>query len=340
MKVWEKIEEKQFSSLYLLYGTEDFIINETKQKLVTNVLTEEEMDFNFSVYDLEETPIEEAIEDAETFPFMGDNKLLFIHNPVFLTADKSKGKVEHDIKRLETYLQSPAPYSILVFIASYEKLDERKKITKLLKKNAEVLEAKPLNERDLKVWVRTQANANKVDMDEDAIELFVTLVGTDLMNLHSELTKLTLYVSDTKKINVSTVEKLTSRSMEQNIFDLVDKVVNRKMEEAFRIYYDLRKQNEEPIKILALIASQFRLIYQVKEMTRRGYGQQQIAGTIKTHPYRVKLASGQANSFSEAELGEIMQLLAKTDEQLKTSQFGKEVALELFLLKLGNMKGK
>src|SRR5690606_40236117 len=69
-------------------------------------------------------------------------------------------------------------------------LDERKKITKLLKKNAEVLEAKPLNERDLKVWVRTQANANKIDMDEDAIELFVTLVGTDLMNLHSELTKL------------------------------------------------------------------------------------------------------------------------------------------------------
>ena len=78
MDVWKKIEKKQFSSLYLLYGTEAYIINETKQKLMANVLTEEEMDFNLSVYDLEETPIEEAIEDAETFPFFGRKKI----NPV------------------------------------------------------------------------------------------------------------------------------------------------------------------------------------------------------------------------------------------------------------------
>ncbi|MCJ8006893.1 DNA polymerase III subunit delta [Lederbergia wuyishanensis] len=338
MKLWEKIDRKQFSPLYLLYGTESFIINETKQKLVTNVLTEEEMDFNLSVYDMEETAIEEALEDAETFPFFGDRKLVFINNPIFLTSEKSKEKVEHNIKKLESYLEAPSPYSILVFAGYYEKLDERKKITKLLKKNAEVLEAKKLSEGELRIWIKGRVEDKSQQIDESAIDLILSLVGPDLMNLHSELEKLSLYVEETKKITAEIVERLTSRSLEQNIFDLVDKVVHRKMEEVFRIYYDLRKQNEEPIKILALLASQFRLIYQVKELMKRGYGQQQIASTLKTHPFRVKLASGQARSFTDQELGEIINLLALTDEQLKTGGTGREVSLELFLLKLGHLK--
>lgn len=49
---------------------------------------------------------------------------------------------------LEAYLEKPAPYTILVLLAPYEKLDERKKITKLLKKKAAVVEAKELNPKE------------------------------------------------------------------------------------------------------------------------------------------------------------------------------------------------
>ena len=146
--IWKKIEKSQFGAIYLVYGNESFIINETKQRIVSRAISEEEMDFNFSSYDLEETPIEVAIEDAETFPFMGERRVVVIQNPVFLTAEKTKEKVEHNIKRFEQYIQSPAPYTILVITANYEKLDERKKITKSLKKSAEVVEAKKLNEHE------------------------------------------------------------------------------------------------------------------------------------------------------------------------------------------------
>lgn len=337
MDAWKKIEKKQFSSLYLLYGTEAFIINETKQKLMSNVLTKEEMDFNLSVYDLEETPIEEAIEDAETFPFFGERKLIFLHNPIFLSSEKSKEKVEHQLQVLEAYIEEPAPYSIVVFASTYEKLDERKKITKLLKKKAEIIEGKKLNERELFSWIQQQTKQNDVQMDNQAITQFISLVGSDLMNINTELEKMMLYVDDTKIIDEDIVTRLTSRSLEQNIFELLDNVVRRKMEEAFRIYYDLRKQNEEPIKILALLTSQFRLIYQVKNLYQKGYGQQQAAKILKVHPFRVKLASGQANSFSEASLQKIISLLADTDEQLKTGSSGREVAVEMFLFKLGSM---
>jgi DNA polymerase-3 subunit delta len=334
MDSWKKIKKREFAPIYLLFGTESFLINETKQLLLNHILTEEEKDFNFASYDLEETPIEVAIEDAETFPFLGEKKVIFLHNPVFLTAEKSKEKAVHNIARFEKYLKEPSPYSVLVISAPYEKLDERKKITKELKKSAELVEAKKLNEHDLRNWVKGRAKISGIEFEPDAVDQLLALVGTNMFMISSEVDKLALYAADEKRIDVTLVEKLVARSLEQNIFTLIEKVVQRKLDEALRIYYDLLKQNEEPIKILALLAGQFRLIYQVKELSRRGYGQQQIAGYLRTHPFRVKLALGQANKFTDEELAHLMDLLAEADYQMKTGGMNKSLLIEMFLFHL------
>lgn len=338
LDIWKKISKKQIDSVYLLYGTEAFLINETKQLLIEHVLDEEEKDFNLSVYDLEETPIEAALEDAETFPFMGEKRLVILQNPAFLTSEKTKGKVEHNLGKLEEYLSQPAPYSIVVFSAPYEKLDERKKITKELKRKAAVIEAKKLSEQELVSWVKERAALSGVEIDKDAIELLLSLAGTNLFMLTSEIDKLALYAGENRSINKEIVDRLTARSLEQNIFSLVDKVVRRNVEGALRIYYDLLKQNEEPIKILSVITGQFRLIYQVKELSRKGYGQQQIAGSLKIHPFRVKLAAGQAGSFSDEELMRIIKLLADTDYQMKTGGMRKEMLIEMILFQINGRK--
>ncbi|ESU30596.1 DNA polymerase III subunit delta [Bacillus sp. 17376] len=338
LDIWKKISKKQVDPVYLMFGTETFLINETKQLLVDNVLDDEEKDFNYSVYDLEETPIEAALEDAETFPFMGEKRLVILQNPVFLTSEKSKGKVEHNLAKLEEYLSQPAPYSIVVFSAPYEKLDERKKVTKELKQKATVIEAKKLSEQETKSWVKERAQANGAIIDNDAIELLLTLAGTNLFMLTSEIDKLALYAGENHPISREIVDRLTARSLEQNIFSLVDKVVHRNVESALRIYYDLLKQNEEPIKILAVITGQFRLIYQVKELARKGYGQQQIAGTLKIHPFRVKLAAGQAVAFADEELTRIIKLLADADYQMKTGGMKKEMLIEMILFQINGRK--
>lgn len=334
LSLWKKIKKKQFDPIYVLYGTEPFLINETKQLLIEHVLGSEEADFNLSTYDLEETPLEVALEDAETFPFLGEKRLIFMNNPGFLTAEKTKDKIEHNVSRLEAYLKEPAPYSIIVLSGNYEKLDERKKITKELKRQGTVVEAKRLNDAELSTWVRDRAAMNEVQIDDEAVELLLTLAGSNLFVLASEVDKLALYGQEKKMIDAANVEKLVSKSFEQNIFTLVDKIIQRKIDEAFRIYYDLLKQNEEPIKIISVVAGQFRLVYQVKELARRGYGQQQIAGFLKVHPYRIKLAAGQGKKFKDEELTEIMKMLAEADYEAKTGGMKKEMLLEMILFRL------
>ncbi|KWW11100.1 MULTISPECIES: DNA polymerase III subunit delta [Peribacillus] len=332
LDVWKSIKKGQFAPVYLLYGTEAYLINETKQLLIENVLHEDEMDFNFSQFDLEETPVETALEDVETLPFIGERRLVFMQNPFFLTAEKTKSRVEHNVKRLEAYLADPVPYSIVVLTAPYEKLDERKKITKELKRKAVLVEAKKLGDHELKGWVRERVGSGRID--DQATELLLELAGTNLMMLTNELDKLALYVEEDQPITAEIVEKLVAKSLEQNIFTLVDHVLQRKMESAMTILHDLLRQNEEPIKILSVMAGQVRLMYQVKELSRQGYSQQKIAGQLKVHPFRVKLALEKTGKFQERELLGIMNDLAEADYKMKTGQADKAITLELLLLKI------
>jgi len=114
LDVWKQIKKKQFAPMYLVYGSEPYLIQETIQKIKENALMDDEVEFNITTFDMEETPVQFAIEEAETFPFMGERKLIIIHNPVFLTAEKTK--VEHNIALLLEYIDNPSPFSIVFLI--------------------------------------------------------------------------------------------------------------------------------------------------------------------------------------------------------------------------------
>lgn len=60
---------QKITPVYLIIGTEDYIINETKQLLIDNILEGEEVEFNYANLDLEEMPIEVVVQEAESMPF-------------------------------------------------------------------------------------------------------------------------------------------------------------------------------------------------------------------------------------------------------------------------------
>jgi len=335
MDVLKELKKGRFRSLYLLYGPEQYFIEEARQLLIKGALGGDNTDLNVNSFDMMEVPVEAALEEAETLPFLGDRKLVFVQNPVFFTAEKAK--IEHNVKRLEQYLQDPAPFTILVFQGRFEKLDERKKLTKLIKKQAGVLEAKRPAERELSGWIKGRAAEEGVIIEEEAIHQLLAIAGFNLSVLSMEIMKLALHAGPGNEITEESVTALTARTLESDIFRLVDRIVTGNLPEALRIYYDLIRLNEEPLKILAVIAGQFRLIYQVKELMKKGYGQQQVAGHLKVHPFRVKIAGGQARAFSDGQLAAIVQMLAESDYEMKSSGMDKKMIIELFFFRLQTM---
>lgn len=329
-----QIKQGNTAPVYLVMGQEHYLMEQFVEGLKKAVFANnEEKQMNSITYDMEVNPIGYVLDEADTIPFFGDNKVIFIKNPYFLTSEKSKNDVEHDVKRLITYLEEPNPSTILVFLARYEKLDERKKLVKLLKKHSTLVDVSFMDERKLRQYITEYMALEKVTIEPKAFERLLYLTDLNLSRIMQELDKLMLYDLKGRHITYDAVDQLIPKSLEHNIFDMIDYVLKDKKEEALALYHELLIQGEDTIKINAILVNQFRLLLQIKLLQSLHYQQSNIVDVLKVHPYRVKLGMQNVKRHSLTFLGDALDELVENDVKIKTGAMEKELLFELFLLK-------
>lgn len=326
-----------FKPVYLFQGTQNFLIHRLRTSIIDRVIQPEDREFNVSRYDLNETPVELAVEDAMTLPFLGDKRVVVLENPTFLTGDSKKVKVEHNLDALTDYIKNPSPETILIIEAPYEKLDKRKKLVKLLEAESVTLQLNQISERDLYHLLKNEAEHLSAQLLESAHHRLLTLVGFHIAQLVNETHKLALYVGEGGTIDEEAVNLLATRSLESNVFDLVDHVMRGKAEEALVLLQDLLKQKEEPIRLLALIMRQVRIMLQTQLYQKQGFLQKEIASRLKLHPYAVKIASEQAQRFQLSQLKRALVWCSDADYAMKTGQEEKELALQLLIHRIAHL---
>ena len=303
--------------VYLLYGTNDFAIQKEIEKI-----TKDFDKMNISKYDLTEDDIKDVISDAETFSMFADSKVVIAENAAIFTSSGSG-----DLETLENYLADINPNTILIFTVNEEKVDERKKITKKIKKDYKLIS---FNQNETpNSLVRNLLNDYNITSSN--INLLIDRVGTNPLILENEVNKIKLYKDD-KTVTKEDIINLTTKRPEIDIFKLIDDIVMKNKDEALEIYNEMLKVNEEPLKIVILLASQFRLMYQAKELAKKGYSEKNISEVLKVHPYRVKLALQKGKKYKVETLLNYLNALADIDIAIKTGKTDKNLALELFLL--------
>jgi len=314
------------------YGAETYLLQRWVAALIERNVDEEHRELAVTKYDLAETPLDVVLDDAETLPFFVPRKVIVASRATFFTAAKESGKIEHRLDRLQEYAKAPAEHTIIVFTVEAEKLDERKKLVKTFKELGAVQAFAALSAEELNRWAVRQAEELGFSFGPGAAELLVLFTGGQLQSMASEMNKLSLFAGRGGTVTKATVDELVARSTEQNVFLLIEEIVQRRTEKAFAILYELLKQREEPIKIAVLMARQFRLIWQVKDLERQGYSQQQIAGHLGSHPFPIKLASEQGRKYDNERLQRIMTQLAELDFNIKSGRIEKVLGLEMFIL--------
>ena len=240
--------------------------------------------------------------------------------------------MDHQLERLQAYLENPMESSVMVFFAPYDKLDQRKKIVKQLKKVAVLLDASELTERDVKQYIQDSLRNHHYTIQEEALETLLVKTQYSLTNSMKELDKLMIASIDTKMIPLELVESLVAKTLEQNIFELGESILKKEGVKALQIYHDMLLQKEDPLKMNAILLGQFRLLLQVSYLKREGYQEPEIQKTLGVHPYRVKIALQQSRRFGLPLLEKAFMQLVDTEYALKTSVGIKEMQLEWFIL--------
>ncbi|KAB8127565.1 DNA polymerase III subunit delta [Gracilibacillus oryzae] len=329
----EEINKGKIAPVYYIYGTETYMIEEIKQSLYRS-MNDEDRETNISIFDLEEVTIQEVVNDANTYPFFGEKKIILAANASFLKAKPPASELDHQTDELISYMMNPAPYSILVIIAPFEKLDERKKVVKQLKKHAKAVACEPLKEWNMNEALERIAENHHVKVEPEVVTYMINEIGTDLMILQSEMEKIALYIGEGNTIRLEDAELLLSHHESNSALKLVDAIIANNLVKAINITKDLAKLGEEPIKLIALLASQFRTLLHVKTLHQKGYNQKQMASQLKIHPYVAKLSVSRQAQFSHGELTEALQLLAEADANMKTGKVEKNLGFELLLYEL------
>ncbi len=322
-------------SIYTVLGEQSVLCEKKIQEIIKQQGIES---FDVISYDMRETTIQRAIFDLQTVAFLSNKKAIVIRNPIFLTGKESKTDLPQDLEGFIKFLENPVTDNVLIIYAPYEKLDERKKVVKLLRKQSEVFTFETYSEQSMKQWAEKKLRDEKIECDSRAVELLVKLTHAKIDVMVQEIEKIILYFlnQDRKYLDVSLVHLLVSRQLEDNVFLLTDAIIQQKIKEAYQIYEDLLTQNEEPFKILILIANQFRLMSQVIQLSKQGYREAEIAKTLNVHPYRIKLIHGQAYRYELDKIQGSLYQLAQIDYKIKTGDLKKELALEMFILNLNS----
>ena len=321
--------------MYVIVGTVDYLADQLRQALLKVIPTEEQT-MNVGSYDMETTPVAVALDDAMSAPFFGERRLVFINHPYFLTGENKKNKVDHDLDALQKYFEQPEPDTILVMMAPYDKLDARKKLVKTLKKQATMIEINQVSEQETQNYVQTALKEKQITMAPDAFQELLNRTDGQLGLIMAQLPKLMIYAAQSQRIDLPAVQALVTKSLTQNVFDLVNHVLRYQTQAAVELYHDLVTAQEAPLKINAILLGQFRLLLQVKILARAGYSQGSLASTLKVHPYRVKLAMQTVRQFNQDALRAAYLGLLDTEVQMKTTQRDPELLFELFMVQFVN----
>ena len=313
--------------LYLLYGTQKKQIEDEIKKIIK---THNINEYSISRLNSRQISIDQIFLEADSMSLFGETRAIIIEDAYYFTGEKIEKELsESNNDKIEKYLNNSNENNIIIFIVNNEKLDERKRITKLINKVGKVIEFN--QEKDTTELIKNKLKDYKID--SASVNLIKERLNNQNELIDSEMDKLIIY-KENQDINIDDIDKVISDYPKIDFFEFIDNIVNKNIKESIKTYEELLKLKEEPIKIIVTLANQFRLMYQAKKMSESGYFEKDIALELGEHPYRVKLAIQKARNFSDFDLIQNLKKLGEIDLMTKKGLINSASALELFILGL------
>lgn len=308
--------------------SEPSILLKAKLNSYVKEVIEEKNEFNYCVFDFEETPVEEIIDFLQMPSFGSDKKVVVCKNPYFIKDTKVKLPFENNLELLDEYIGNPNPDSELIIICPQKYFLSKSKFVNKIAKKYEVENLLFEDEADFSSYGRQLLKQAKVEIDDRASSLLFERCNGDVCKLEREIAKLALFA---EPINVKIIDKMVARPLEDDVFELSNALLAKNHQKIMKIYNDLKLLKVEPIQLISLLANQFRLILQVAILRKDNKKEYEIAEILSVHPYRVKLALKHLFNYNLDDVKQILLELSDLDVRIKKGEADRYIDFELFL---------
>ena len=253
----KEIKSGNFRNIYVLQGEEPYYIDRLQQQIIDTALTEDQRDFNLSLYYGNTANVREVISACRQYPAFSQYKVVVVREAQLIP--KQQGHKD-DLDLFASYAEKPLPSTILVICHKGATLKSKPFVEALKATQSGVIfDSNKVREgRDLTALIVNYANSLGCNIDNKATSMLADHIGTDIARLFSELDKLAM-LADDNNITPLLIEQNIGISKDFNNFELEEALARRDAAKAFRIvdYFEHNPKNNPSMVSVAMLFSFF-----------------------------------------------------------------------------------
>jgi len=299
---------------------EPFLVDAAVKRIVDAYVDPSLQDMTYSVFYADETPAAEIADEARTFPFLAERRVIVVRNAERYSI--MSGEKGSPLAPLVGYIEDPSETTLLVLVAP--QVDRRKRFYKACEKGAVVVECPQLDEGAMRQWVCEEAAARKVKINADAVGELMDRAGNRLSDVQNALSLVINFVGVAGVIAEADVRAACADVAEETVWALTDAIAASDTQKALVLLHQLIALNKSPDEILGTINWLVENAYRAMPETQVPVPKPFVANKV------IKL--GQALGL--AKLKQAMALCTRTNFNMRETGVDRNLALEMLVIKL------
>lgn len=313
------------------------LIMENVNSIIKNAVDNSFIDLNLFKFDGSSiSNFEDIINSCQTLPFMSEKKVVLISRANFLEDSKSEYSRAGDeklFKKLLDYIDKVPEHCIfIIYMVFRNKRDKSTDRIKKLEKKAEVVKVEKATGARLEAKVLELFKMRGKEIGKIELKAFINkMQENSLTVINNEVEKLCCYTGD-REIKREDINYLFVETSDDDIFDLINPLSQRKAKDALKILDELLFKGGKVNFILNMIERHFMLLLKVKLYMQSGRDKDYISKGFKLSPYRYDIISNQSRHFTDKQLEKVVELCLDSERKMKTSPVDDKTELELLII--------
>lgn len=348
------LKSKTFPPVLLMFGEEDFLLDEAFTALVGVAVEQNGMEqFNFDSFDGSDITPEALVEMASAFPMMAERRVVAIRH--FEKMNTGRGKDAEKKSPLATYLRNPSPSTLLILVAEADELNglksalsnpkqqekAKKKLAaakfpyNLLLEKCEWIEFPKLYDRELPSWTANRFKALGLEIAPDACELLVAQAGESLRDLHNEIQKIITFAPDKKRLSREDIAEVIGVSKNYNIFELQRAIGERQLSRALEITQRMLVVDRQELLIISMLTRYFTILWKLTEAVQQTQNNFELGKAVDISPFFIPEYLAALRQYSRSAIERAFYALCDADVAIKSSSSeDSDVVLQKMLMRV------
>lgn len=327
----KQAESGDLLPVWLLVGEERLLRDQALSAIVRAALGGGIAEFNLDKFTAGEVAVDKALGATRTVPMMANKRVVIVRAlDRWDAGGEASGDTARDLPpldRLAEYAKEPVDSTCLLLVA--DKLDGRRKLVTLAKKQGFLVDCAAIDARKLPTWIAARAKAKGHAIAPETAELIAEIAGPELAHLDDVLERLSLYVGPSAEIGEDAVAACVTRVRLADTWKLVDAASTKDLARVLTLFADVYDPRDRGLPLVGALAWSIRQLLKLEAALGEGASLDEAARRAGIYPaFRAREHAQKLRAFRPRELERWLVSVQEADVALKSSRRAADAILE------------